>query len=178
MLCALILHISGGTDSLKSTTNDRFLRSFSWQFYLLSKFLREICWETVAKEIFAYFRFNIWSGVWTRALLLISQYTTYCTTENRSFLFFFFFCLFFFELNFSSSLKQILTFSVHHRKSKYDSNVSNFLDFVNLYNFLQLHMILLSTSLTKFKCKVITLSGYQKINCYQTFFSTLNIFKF
>ena len=29
--------------SIKSIPNDRFLRSFSWQFYLLSEFLQEIC---------------------------------------------------------------------------------------------------------------------------------------
>ena len=38
MLCVLILYISGGTYGLKSTTNDRFLKNFSWQFYLLSQF--------------------------------------------------------------------------------------------------------------------------------------------
>ena len=38
----------------KSTPNDRFLRSFPWQFYLLSAFLPEICWEEVAEEIFIY----------------------------------------------------------------------------------------------------------------------------
>ena len=32
-LPALILYLSGGTCSLKSTSNDRFLRSFSQQFY-------------------------------------------------------------------------------------------------------------------------------------------------
>ena len=32
--------------SLKSTLNDRFLKSFSfWKFLLLSEFLPEICWE-------------------------------------------------------------------------------------------------------------------------------------
>ena len=34
---------SGGTYSLKSTPNYRFLRNFSWKFYLLSEFLPEIC---------------------------------------------------------------------------------------------------------------------------------------
>ena len=38
--------------------NDRFLRKFSWHFYLLSKFLPEICWEQVAKEIF--FHISFW----------------------------------------------------------------------------------------------------------------------
>ena len=35
MLCALILYMSAGTFSIKSTSNDRFWRSFPWQFYLL-----------------------------------------------------------------------------------------------------------------------------------------------
>ena len=51
MLRALILYVSGGTYSLKSTpkdmSNDIFLRSFSWQVHLPSEFLPEICWEEV-----------------------------------------------------------------------------------------------------------------------------------
>ena len=43
MLCALILYMSGGTYSLKSTSNDRFSRNFSWHLYLFSEFLPEIC---------------------------------------------------------------------------------------------------------------------------------------
>ena len=39
MLCVLILYMSTGTYSLKSTPNVRFFRNLSWQFYLLSKFL-------------------------------------------------------------------------------------------------------------------------------------------
>ena len=51
-----------------------FLRSFSFQFYLLSEFLPEICWE----EVFFYIlRFDVWPGVWTQALCLISQHITY-----------------------------------------------------------------------------------------------------
>ena len=58
MLCVLILYISGGAYSLKSTLNADFLRNFSWQFYLLSEFLPEICWEEIAEEIFfSYFVF-------------------------------------------------------------------------------------------------------------------------
>ena len=78
MLCRLILYVSGGTYSLTSTPNDRFLRNFfmaglftlrvfartllrgsrqrnifhtSWQVYLLLKFLPGICWEKIAVEI-------------------------------------------------------------------------------------------------------------------------------
>ena len=36
VVCVNFIH---GTYSLKSTPNDRFLRNFSWQFYLLSEFL-------------------------------------------------------------------------------------------------------------------------------------------
>ena len=64
-LCALILYISSGNYSLKSTPNDRLLINFSWQFYLLSEFLPEICWEAVAEK---YFFFHItWPGIRTRA---------------------------------------------------------------------------------------------------------------
>ena len=42
MSSALIVYMSGETYSLKSTSNDRFLRNFSQQFYLLSQFLPEI----------------------------------------------------------------------------------------------------------------------------------------
>ena len=35
MLCVLILYISGGKYSLKSTPNDKFLGNFSWQFYFI-----------------------------------------------------------------------------------------------------------------------------------------------
>ena len=49
MLCVLILYISGGTFSLKSTPNDG-------NFYLLSEFLPQICWEEIAVEkYFSYF---------------------------------------------------------------------------------------------------------------------------
>ena len=34
MLCVFVLYMSGGTYSLKSTLNDRFLRNFALQFYL------------------------------------------------------------------------------------------------------------------------------------------------
>ena len=49
----LILYINSGTYSLKSTPKNRFfLRHFSWQFYLLSELLADICWGEEAKEIF------------------------------------------------------------------------------------------------------------------------------
>ena len=35
-----------------STPNERFVRKFSWPFYLLSEFLLEICSKEVTEEIF------------------------------------------------------------------------------------------------------------------------------
>ena len=57
-----------GIYSLMSTLNNRFLRSFSWQFVFTLRVFTEICWEEVAKEIFSYFRYDIWLGVWTSGL--------------------------------------------------------------------------------------------------------------
>ena len=57
MLSVLILYMSGGTYSLKSTPNGRFLIKFSWQFYLFSEFLPEIFWEEIAYEIFVWISF-------------------------------------------------------------------------------------------------------------------------
>ena len=54
-----------------------FLRNFPWQFYLLSVFLPEICWEEIAEEILFVFRFDVWPGTRTLAFRLISQHTTY-----------------------------------------------------------------------------------------------------
>ena len=53
-----ILDVEDATTALryllfKSIPNDRFFRSFSWQFYLLSEILPEICREEVAEKIFA-----------------------------------------------------------------------------------------------------------------------------
>ena len=58
-LCALIIRMRGGTYSLNSIPNDRFFRSFSCKFYLLSEFLPEICLVEIFEEIFSYFRFNV-----------------------------------------------------------------------------------------------------------------------
>ena len=56
MLDALILYKSAGTYSLKSTSNEKFLRGFYMAIiFLLSDFLSEICWEEVAEEMFSYF---------------------------------------------------------------------------------------------------------------------------
>ena len=74
----VILYMNGRTYSLKSISNDRFLTNFSWQFHLLTEISPEICWEEVAYGIFcSYFRFDVWPGIWIRAVRLISQHTTY-----------------------------------------------------------------------------------------------------
>ena len=46
-------------------------------FYLFSEFLPEICWEEIAEKILFVFYFDVWPGVRTLALCLISQHTTY-----------------------------------------------------------------------------------------------------
>ena len=56
-----ILYMSGGTYSLKSTPNDRFLEKlFMAILFLLSEILPEICWEEIAKEIL--FRCLVWGS--------------------------------------------------------------------------------------------------------------------
>ena len=68
MLCALILYVSGGTYSLTSAPNDRFyLETFYGNFYFLSEFLPEICWEEIAEEIFFIIIFDDWPGIRTQA---------------------------------------------------------------------------------------------------------------
>ena len=76
MLCKLILYISGGTYSLKWTPNNKL---FEKQFYfiLLSEFLPEICSEEINEELLSGFCFDVWPGVRTLALRLISQHATY-----------------------------------------------------------------------------------------------------
>ena len=84
MLGALILYMSGRTYSLKSTPKDRFLRSFSWQFYLFSEFLPEICWEQVNEEIFSYFPF--WCLTWSlNSVGLTSNKPTHCLLDYGDF---------------------------------------------------------------------------------------------
>ena len=78
MLCGLILYINVGTYSLKSTKNDRFLRNFCQQFYLLLGFLPKICWEGIAEKNFLYF--VAMSGLGLEHL--ITQPTIYRTTAT------------------------------------------------------------------------------------------------
>ena len=68
--------MSGGTYSLKSSPNDRFLRNFSWQFFFtLRLFARNLLWGSRQRNIFISFNFDFSPRIWTR---LISRGTTYC----------------------------------------------------------------------------------------------------
>ena len=49
------------------------LRNFSWQFYLLSECLPEICWEEITEKIHFVFCFNVWPWTRTLAFRLISH---------------------------------------------------------------------------------------------------------
>ena len=60
MLCVLILYLAGSTNSLKSFPIDKFLRNFSWLFYLFSEFLPLCCRGDVPED-------NAWFGLWTVA---------------------------------------------------------------------------------------------------------------
>ena len=53
-----------------------FWETFQGNFYLLSKFLSEICWEEIAEETLSVFCFDVWPGTRTLASHLISQHTT------------------------------------------------------------------------------------------------------
>ena len=73
-----VLWVRSSTDQIKfkvnSKTPDRFLRSFFMAIFNNSRRV-EICWEEIVKEIFSYFRFDIWPRIWTPSLRLISQHT-------------------------------------------------------------------------------------------------------
>ena len=61
MLCVLILYISGGSYSLKSTPNGRFFEKLLMAilFYFLSEFFPEISWKEIADEILFIFRYDV-----------------------------------------------------------------------------------------------------------------------
>ena len=52
----------------QSTPNDWFLKSFSWQFYLLSEFFPKFCWDEFAEGIFLCLCVDVWPGVSTRLI--------------------------------------------------------------------------------------------------------------
>ena len=64
VVCVNFIHKWRYLQFLKPTPNDKniffFFRNFSWQFYLLSEVLSEICWEKIAEEILFVFCFDIW----------------------------------------------------------------------------------------------------------------------
>ena len=75
MLCVLILYISDGTYSLKSTPNDRFLEKlFMAILFTFRVFARNLLRKEIAVEIFFVFRFDVWPGTRTLAFRLISQH--------------------------------------------------------------------------------------------------------
>ena len=79
--CLIVSYMSCGTYSLKPTLNGRFLRSFSWQIYFLSKYFPKI----LLRGIFSFYIFYCWRCLcWTlnRGTILISQNTTYKTTTS------------------------------------------------------------------------------------------------
>ena len=60
MLRVLILYISGGTYSLKSTPNDKFFeKPFMAVLIYFSEFLPEICSEVIAEKILYVFYFDV-----------------------------------------------------------------------------------------------------------------------
>ena len=58
----IILFMSSGTYILKSAPIVIFLINFSWQFYLPSEFMLEICWKAVSEVI--YFHILFWCPTW------------------------------------------------------------------------------------------------------------------
>ena len=78
MLCVNFIHKWRDLQFKVESEWQIYLRTFSWQFYLLSEFLLEVCWREVVQEIFlSYFCFNVWPGIWNMTLCLTSQHTTY-----------------------------------------------------------------------------------------------------
>ena len=76
MLCVLILYISGGAYSLKSTPNDRFEKLF---MAIL------ICWEEIAEEILFVFRLDVWPGTRTNPGFSSNKPTHYLLDHGDNF---------------------------------------------------------------------------------------------
>ena len=76
MLCVLILYISGGTHSLKSTPNDRFFEKLFMAIFIYSlSFFQKSSERKSPKKYFSYF--VLMFGL---AIRLIRQHTTYLNT--------------------------------------------------------------------------------------------------
>ena len=76
VLCVNFIHKWRDLQFKVDSKRHIFLRNFSWQFYLFSEVLPEICREEIVKVILFVFYFDVWPGVRTLALRLISQHTT------------------------------------------------------------------------------------------------------
>ena len=66
MLCVLILYVRGGTYSLTSTPNDRFLRNFFMAgLFIFRDFARNLLRVSFRRNIFSYFILDGWPGIRT-----------------------------------------------------------------------------------------------------------------
>ena len=82
MLFALILYMSGETYSLTPTSNDKFFKKFFMAaLFTLKVFVRNLRRGSRRRNFFI-FLFDVWPGFRTRAVRVISQYTTYDTTAT------------------------------------------------------------------------------------------------
>ena len=85
MLCALILYVSGGTYSLTSTPNDRFLRNlFMARLFTLRVFARNLLRGSRRRNISHISLLMTILGYEPRLLRPISQHTTYQTTATTT----------------------------------------------------------------------------------------------
>ena len=75
MLCALNLYLSGGTNNLTSTPNDRFLINFSMTSYFSQSFCQKYFYHISLCDFIFPFQVRNQPGIRTRALRLISQLT-------------------------------------------------------------------------------------------------------
>ena len=77
MLCDLILYMSGGSYSLTSTPNDKFLRNFFMAGLLFSELLPEICWD---------FHISFWCLAWDANPGFVANKTTHYLLDYNDFL--------------------------------------------------------------------------------------------
>ena len=85
ILCALILYVSGGTYSLTSTANDRFLRNFFMAcLFTLRIFVRNLLRGSRRRNIFHISFLMTDLGYESILLRLINRHTTYETTASSS----------------------------------------------------------------------------------------------
>ena len=85
-LCVTFIHERGDVQFKIYSKRQIFKQIFHGNFYLLSGFIPENCWEKVAgKILYKTFLFGyIWPGVWVEALCLRNQHTTTpsCALKN------------------------------------------------------------------------------------------------